>query len=68
MSQFKKVTVVLPFDLLTKAQRSSGQGITSTIRQGLELVAAGRAYDRLRQLRGKVQLGLNVGPLREDRR
>ena len=67
MANRKKVTVVLPEDLLRRARRSSGQGITSTIRQGLELVAAARAYDDLRRLRGKVKLHLDLDALREDR-
>ncbi|HEX2569355.1 MAG TPA: hypothetical protein VH877_07330 [Polyangia bacterium] len=67
MANRKKVTVVLPEDLLRRARRSSGQGITSTIRQGLELVAAARAYEDLRRLRGKLKLDLDLDSLREDR-
>ena len=67
MAQLKKITVLLPEDLLRKAQESSGQGITPTIRQGLELVAAGRAYDRLRRLRGQVKLSITTARLRDDR-
>jgi hypothetical protein len=63
----KKVTVVLPEELLKKAQRTTGEGITPTIRQGLELVAAGRAYQRLRALRGKVKIALDLDSLRADR-
>jgi hypothetical protein len=36
----KKITVDVPEDLLRRAQESSGQGITATIRAGLQLVAA----------------------------
>ena len=68
MDAARKVTVELPEDLLQKAQRSTGKGITATIRQGLELVAAGRAYDQLRKLRGKVEFSIDVKSLREDRR
>ena len=67
MSNLKKVTVVLPAELLRKAQLSSGQGITPTIRAGLELVAAGRAYEGLRRLRGKVKLRIDLDALRADR-
>ena len=63
-----KVTVVLPLDLLTAARSSTHEGITSTIRRGLELVAAGRAYEAVRKLRGKVKLGLDLDELRADRR
>ena len=63
----KKVTVLLPEDLLDKARRSTGKGITPTIRQGLQLVAAGGAYERLRRLRGKVKISVKLDELREDR-
>jgi hypothetical protein len=63
----RKVTVVLPQELLSRAQLSTGQGITPTIRRGLELVAAARAYEEIRKLRGKVRFSIDVKSLREDR-
>ena len=45
----------VPAELLSKAQKASGAGITQTIRTGLELVAAGRAYKRLLQLQRKFR-------------
>ena len=68
MKRSKKVTVVLPEKLLRRAQEYTGEGLTSTIRRGLELVAAGSSYEGLRRLRGKVKLSLDVKELREDRR
>ena len=67
MSTPRKITVEVPADLLRRAQKSTGEGVTGTIRKGLELVAAGRAYEELRRLRGKVPLALNLRELREDR-
>lgn len=63
----RKITLEVPEELLQRALASSGQGITQTVRRGLELVAAGRAYDELRRLRGKVKLGIDLEALREDR-
>jgi hypothetical protein len=63
----RKITVEIPADLLSKAQKASGAGITQTIRAGLELVAAGRAYDRLLRLRGKVQFSRTLDELKADR-
>jgi hypothetical protein len=63
----KKVTVVLPGDLLARAQRETGEGITPTIRRGLELVAASSAYEALRKLRGKVKFSIDLDELRKDR-
>ena len=68
MSAARKVTVQLPVALLEKAQRSTGENLTATIRRGLELVAAGKAYDELRQLKGKVAFSIDWRALRDDRR
>ncbi len=67
MSPTRKITVEVPEELLERARKSSKEGITGTVRRGLELVAAGRAYDEIRKLRGKVQLGIDLEALREDR-
>jgi hypothetical protein len=62
-----KVTVELPVALLERARASTGEGITGTIRRGLELVAATRAQEQLRALRGKVKFSIKLDELREDR-
>ena len=67
MKAARKVTVELPADLLRNAQKSSGAGVTSTIRRGLELVAAGQAYKDLRRLRGRAAFSIDWQALREDR-
>ena len=67
METAKKITVHIPEGLLKQAQKATGLGITPTIRQGLQLVAAGRAYGKLRQLKGKVKFSLDLKALREDR-
>ena len=63
----RKVTVLLPADLVKRASDATGFGPTPTIRKGLEAVAAGEAFDGPRQLRGKLKLSLNVDELRQDR-
>lgn len=63
----RKITVHVPGDLLERAQKSTGQGITETIRQGLRLVAAGDTFRRVAKLRGAVKFSVNLGRLREDR-
>jgi hypothetical protein len=67
MANTRKVTVEVPAELLDKAQQASGSGITQTIRTGLQLVAASRAYARLRQMRGKVRFGRGLAELKSDR-
>jgi hypothetical protein len=63
----RKITVHVPEDLLDRAQASSGQGITETVRQGLRLVAAGETFRRVARLRGTVRFSVDLTRLREDR-
>ena len=67
MQTVRKITVEVPSDLLEKAKRASGSGITQTVRTGLQLVAASHAYARLRQLRGKVRFSRTSAELKADR-
>lgn len=68
MKAEKKITVHVPEELLDRAREQTGRGITETVRQGLRLVAAGDTYRKLRDLRGKVSIELDLAALREDRR
>ena len=67
MEASRKITVEIPQALLDKAQQASGTGITQTVRTGLQLLAASQAYDRLRQMRGKVRFSRTFEELKEDR-
>jgi hypothetical protein len=68
MTAQKKITVHIPVELLEGALKQTGRGITETIRQGLKLVAVGDTYRRLRALRGRVKIQVDLESLREDRR
>lgn len=68
MKTDQKITVHVPKELLDRARERTGQGITATVRQGLRLVAASQTYRELRELRGKVEIGIDLQELREDRR
>jgi len=63
----RKITVHVPRELLDRAQRTSGAGITQTIRAGLQLLAASDTYARLRKLRGKVRFSRTWQQLKDDR-
>jgi hypothetical protein len=67
MEMTRKITVEVSPELLDKAQRASGSGITQTVRTGLQLVAASQAYASLRQLRGKVRFTHTLAELKADR-
>lgn len=63
----RKITVVVPEELVRRAKRATGLGLAPTVRKGLELVAARKAYSTLLGARGKVELDLDLDALREDR-
>lgn len=67
METVRKITVEVSPELLKKAQKARGAGITQTVRTGLELVAASETYARLRRLRGKVWFSLKLAELKADR-
>ena len=67
MEGVRKITIEVPSNLLAKAQATTGSGVTQTVRSGLELLAASRAFARLRQLRGKVRFSRSVTDLKADR-
>ena len=67
MGTARKITVEVPAELLETAQKASGEGITQTVRTGLQLVAASHTYARLRQLRGKVRFSRTASELKADR-
>jgi hypothetical protein len=67
MNAQRKITVQLPADLVERAQKASGQGVTETIRQGLRLVAAGETFRQVAKLRGSVKFSVDLARLRDDR-
>jgi hypothetical protein len=67
MSDMRKITAFVPAKLLAAAQAHTGEGVTETLRQGLEKIAHQAFYDRLRALKGKVKFDVDLDTLREDR-
>ena len=65
--QPKKITVDVPSILLKEAQAQTGKGITETVRQGLQLLAASKAYKELLKFEGKLPKLANWEKLKEDR-
>ena len=68
MNKNRRVTANLPGDLLRQAMEATGQGITATIVQGLEMVRRTRAYEKAMALRGKLKLDIDLDQSRERRR
>ena len=67
MATARKINVEIPNELLQRAQKASGAGITQTVRTGLQLLAASQAYDDLRKMRGKVRFSRTWQELKDDR-
>lgn len=67
METARKITIEVPAQLLVRAQQASGTGITQTVRMGLQLVAASRAYAHLRKMKGKVRFSRTLAELKSDR-
>ena len=60
----RKITVTLPASALERAQKITGQGLTETIRQGLEALQGERDRRALRALRGRVRFELDFAKTR----
>jgi hypothetical protein len=66
VSDLRKVTVMLPVDLVERATFATGKGITATIREGLAAMAAVHSFEGMRRLRGKVRLAIDVDHVRRE--
>ena len=64
--RMKKLTILVPEDLLRRARRATKSGATPTVRKGLEVLAAHDVYDRLLALEGKVKFGLTWQEMRGE--
>jgi hypothetical protein len=64
----RRITANLPDDLLRSAQEVTGKGITETLVEGLELVRRRRAGQKLKALRGRLPLDIDLDVSRERRR
>lgn len=66
MNDMRKITVEVPAELLEKAQEQTGHGVSETVREGLELLRRRSAFQRLRELRGKVKFDIDLMALRKE--
>jgi hypothetical protein len=64
----KKITAFVPVKALAGAQAQTGAGVSETLRIALEKVAREGFYQRLQELRGKMDFsGFDLDELREDK-
>lgn len=64
----RRVTANLPAELLKHACRATGQGITDTLVQGLELLRRSGAAPKAAQLKGRLKLKIDLETSRERTR
>jgi hypothetical protein len=64
--KLKKITLYVPTDLLNEALKSGGDNLTQTVRKGLSLIAARKAYDGIRKMRGKVKFSISLDAMRYE--
>jgi hypothetical protein len=61
----RRVTANIPEDLLARARRATGKGITGTIVEGLEALDRRAAAEKLIALAGKVKIDIDLDQARE---
>jgi hypothetical protein len=66
MGRTKKITVEIPVDVLKRAQKRSGEGVTATVRTALTDYGGDDWYEKLLALRGKVTFTESLESIRED--
>ena len=64
MSDMRKITAILPAELLTCAMNASGLSLTETLRQALRDFNHRAAGQKLLAMRGKVEFALDWQTLR----
>lgn len=60
MSAVRKITVVVPADVLEEATRVTGKGVTATVIEGLDELRKREQRSALRRLKGKVRFELDL--------
>lgn len=66
-SSLQKITIYVPKQLLTDAQKIANENITETVKNGLQLLIAAKASENLRKMRGKIKFSIDIQELREDK-
>lgn len=67
MGRTRKIKVAIDEELLKHAQKSTGENLSETVRQGLRLLATFSAFRQSVKLRGKVRFSKSWNNLKYDR-
>lgn len=65
MKKAKRITANIPQDLLDEATKVTRSGITETLIQGLELIKRSSAYTKAQDLKGKLDISVDLDLSRE---
>ncbi len=68
MKNAKKITVEVREELLKNAQAQTKEGIPETVRRGLQLLAAKKSFQELRNMKGKVKFSKTISDIKHNRR
>jgi hypothetical protein len=68
MNKAKRITANIPEDLLAEASKVTGKGITETLVQGLQLLKRSAAYQKAQNLKGKLDIEIDIEGSRERSR
>jgi len=68
VSERHRISANIPGELLRKARRVTGQGITETLVRGLELVERSDAARKAARLKGRLHLEIDLDASRERAR
>lgn len=68
MEAARKITANVPEKLLQEAQKVTGEGITETLVAGLRLLRRQRVYNEFEQIRGTLDLDIDLDLIRERNR
>jgi hypothetical protein len=64
----RRVTANLPAELLERADRATGKGLTETLVLGLEMVRRATAAPKAKKLKGRLRLDVDLEVSRERAR
>ncbi len=68
MENANKITVEVLEERLKNAQAQTKEGISETVRRGLQLLAAAKSFQELRKMKGRVKFSKTISDIKHDRR
>jgi hypothetical protein len=67
IEKIQKISAHLPKQLLYNAQSITDKSITETLKLGLEALILAKAYQTVRNFKGRVKFTIDLNTLRDDK-